>query len=189
MPPIALPPFLVELPRSPYFAVGIPIALGCLSGFPTYSVVTSSWYNGLKSPPGRPPRQVFPFVWPALYASMGWASHLAVRALDTSLTPSAKQDAEDGLGLYWAQLALNLAWTPIFFGLKNRLVGLVDLTALTGAAYYMTWKLHGPTNGQTTYFLAPYCAWLTFALYLNGGVWYLNRNYELKGKGKADPDI
>ncbi|KZT62201.1 TspO/MBR-related protein [Calocera cornea HHB12733] len=184
--PYQLPPLLVDLPRNPVLAVGIPLALGSLSGFSTYRVVSSAWYEGLKTPPGRPPRQVFPIVWPVLYAAMGYASHLAVHAIATSLSPTAKADAEEGLALYWGQLALNVAWTPIFFGLKNRLVGLVDLTALTGAAYYMTYKLHGPTNGQTTYFLAPYCAWLTFALYLNGGVWYLNRNYELKGKGKAD---
>ncbi|EJU06030.1 TspO/MBR-related protein, partial [Dacryopinax primogenitus] len=186
MPIIALPPLLVELPRSPILAVGIPIVLGSLSGFPTLKVAASSWYNGLKAPPGRPPRQVFAFVWPVLYAAMGYASHIAVRSLDNSLSPVTKQAAADGLALYWGQLALNLAWTPIFFGLKNRLVGLIDLSALTGAAYYMTYKLHEATEGKTTYFLGPYCAWLTFALYLNGGVWYMNRNYELKGKGKAD---
>jgi benzodiazapine receptor len=61
---------------------------------------------------------VFPVAWTTLYASMGYASYLATKALqsgDVSVRPRAYQ----GLVLYWGQLALNLAWTPLFFGLKQ----------------------------------------------------------------------
>ena len=50
---------------------------------------------------------------------MGYASHLAIQAYDNALTPATKDLAYTGLALYYGQLVLNLAWTPIFFGLKR----------------------------------------------------------------------
>ncbi|KAF5344079.1 hypothetical protein D9758_008868 [Tetrapyrgos nigripes] len=94
--------------------------------------------------------------------AMGYASHLAVKAFDASISPSAQDDLQLGLTLYYAQLAMNFAWTPLFFNSKRAL-----------------FDKH--TNGQTTYFLLPYCLWLTYATYLNGGIWWLN-----KGKPKHE---
>lgn len=69
---------------------------------------------------------------------------------------------------------------------------LVDIVTLTGTVYYMTvpnkakntrlfthltwfqYTLHGPTKGKSTWLLAPYCIWLTFATYLNSGFVWLN---------------
>jgi hypothetical protein len=42
---ISLPPLLLELPRNPAIAVGIPIVLGTLSGYPTGKVVKGPWYE------------------------------------------------------------------------------------------------------------------------------------------------
>ncbi|KAG8679907.1 hypothetical protein FRC09_018626, partial [Ceratobasidium sp. 395] len=117
-----------------------------------------------RAPPAKPPRQAFGIVWPILFASMGYASHLAIKSYDTSLSPAVKDAALTGLKMYWVQLGLNIGWTPLFFLLKQR-------------------TLHGPTDGNATYLLAPYCAWLTYATYLNGGYWWLNRGYDSKGPG------
>ncbi|KAI3612192.1 hypothetical protein WG66_012166 [Moniliophthora roreri] len=101
--------------------------------------------------PGRPPRQVFPIVWPIL----------------DSLTL--------GIALYYAQLFMNFAWSPLFFNAKQIGLALIDSALMAGTTYYMTKLLDEPTQSKTTYFLLPYCAWLTFATYLNGGIWWLNR--------------
>lgn len=44
------------------------------------------------------------------------------------------------------------------------------------------YTLHGPTKGKSTWLLAPYCAWLTFATYLNGGFVWLNRKNQKRPK-------
>ncbi|KAJ7047296.1 TspO/MBR-related protein [Mycena alexandri] len=169
-----LPQFLLSAARIPLVAVGLPLGLGLLSGYPTAQVVRSDWYKNLRTPPGRPPRQVFPIVWPLLYISMGYASHLTVKAMDGVLSPSLRSDCVTALSLYYAQLALNILWTPLFFGAKKTGLALIDSAMMAAATFYMT-KLVAPISPTASYLLLPYCAWLSFATYLNGGIWWLNR--------------
>ncbi|KAJ7754237.1 TspO/MBR-related protein [Mycena maculata] len=169
-----LPDFLLVAARVPIVAVGLPLGLGLLSGYPTAQVVRSDWYKKLRTPPGRPPRQVFPIVWPLLYISMGCASHLTVKALDNALSASVRSDCMLALSLYYTQLALNILWTPLFFGAKKTGIALIDSALMAATTFYMT-KLVAPLSPQASYFLLPYCAWLSFATYLNGGIWWLNR--------------
>jgi benzodiazapine receptor len=171
---IYIPSILLAIPRNPVTALGLPLAFGILSGIKTGDTVKSSWYKNLFFPPGNPPKQVFPIVWPILYLSMGYASHIAVKALDSATSPSTQADLQLGLALYYGQLVLNTVWSPIFFGARELGWGLVDITALLGTTLYMTKLLDGATDSKTTLFLVPYCAWLTFATYLNGGIWWLN---------------
>ncbi|KAJ6628688.1 TspO/MBR-related protein [Mycena sp. CBHHK59/15] len=176
---IQLPNFLLAAARVPVVAVGIPLGLGLLSGYPTAKVVRTDWYKNLRTPPGRPPRQVFPIVWPLLYLSMGYASHLTVKALDSTVSPSVRSDCKLALSLYYTQLALNLLWTPLFFGAKKTGTALIDSILMAAATFYMT-KLLDSTCPEASYLLLPYCAWLSFATYLNGGIWWLNRNQPKK---------
>ncbi|KAH8113241.1 TspO/MBR-related protein [Phellopilus nigrolimitatus] len=172
----------LSIARNPVTAVGLPLAIGTLSGLPTRKAVRGYWYNSLASPPGRPPSKTFPVAWSLLYIGMGYASHLAAKEIDSSFSSSTRDDASLGLALYYGQLGLNFLWTPLFFKLKKPGLALVDITALTGIVAYLTKTLHGPTGGKSTYFLAPYCAWLGFATYLNGGMWWLNRNKDIVKK-------
>lgn len=55
----------------------------------------------------------------SLYAGMGWAAHIAVKALDTSPHLSVRKAASNALVLWYAQFAINMAWTPLFFGAKK----------------------------------------------------------------------
>ncbi|KAK0230658.1 TspO/MBR-related protein [Armillaria fumosa] len=170
-----LPAILLDIPRNTVAAIGLPLCLGILSGSSTARVVRGDWYKNLRGPPGRPPRQVFPVVWLLLYLSMGYASHLAVNALDTASNPLTPSDVKLGIALYYAQLAMNFIWSPLFFNGKKLGFALVDSVLLAGTTFYMTKILDGLTKSQSTYLLLPYCAWLTFATYLNGGIWWLNR--------------
>lgn len=81
--------------------------------------------------------------------------------------------ARAGFAVYAVQLALNLAWSFLFFGF--RLIGwaLVDVVALLAAilaAVVLFWR-HDRMAGAL---LIPYAAWVAFAMLLNAALWRLN---------------
>lgn len=69
---------------------------------------------------------------------MGYASYLAVGALETSVLPSTKDALHLGLILYYGSLVLNIAWTPLFFLKKRTGAALVDSALLAGTVVYLT---------------------------------------------------
>lgn len=163
----SLPPVLLQLARNPAIAVGLPLVLGMADGQLTKSSL-KSWYPTLRQPPGEPPRWAFPVVWTTLYAGMGLASHVLVKALDTAVIGSpTSRLAMSALKLYWVQLALNMAWTPLFFGLRNPTLGLLDILPLTATTYALTAKA-AQVDPRLSLIFVPYCAWLSYASYLNG---------------------
>jgi len=164
--------YLNDVVRIPALAIGLPIFLGGASGLLTRKTV-DTWYEALKKPKGEPMRAAFPVVWTILYGSMGWASHLIISALDRSPSSQIRSISKTCLNLYWFQLLLNLSWTPIFFGLKKPLPALIDIITLTGTVYTLTAKLYD-VDRRAFYVFLPYSAWLTYATYLNAGVFWLN---------------
>ena len=121
------------------------------------------WYNLLSKPPFMPPNGIFGMVWGILYILLGVSAFLAFREKLNGKT----------LALFAGQLALNICWTPLFFGAQNLLGALLLLLAMLGELTYLFrafWKI----NRTAAYLLLPYCGWLIFALYLTTGVWWLN---------------
>ncbi|KAL5530690.1 hypothetical protein ACEPAF_6948 [Sanghuangporus sanghuang] len=174
------PSLLLSVSRNPVTSIGLPLAFGVLSGLPSTTAVQGQWYKSLEFPPGgRPSNRLFLTVWPFLYAGMGYASHLAVKAYDESLDSPTKEDAAYALKLYYIQLGLNFAWSSLFFVAKKPGLALIDITALTGTVACLTKLMHGPTNGVSTYLLVPYCAWLGYTTYLNAGIWWKNRTRQI----------
>ncbi|WWD05334.1 hypothetical protein V865_003407 [Kwoniella europaea PYCC6329] len=172
-----LPEILFDVARNPFLAVGLPIGLGMASGFATGQSSRSNWFKNMTPPPGNPPKEVFGPVWTILYGLMGYASHLTVRAFDSAVTPSGTAQADQALQLYYGQLLLNLLWTPTYFFFKQKELALGNILALFGTVTAMTVKMHNLyTPFSTTWFLAPYCAWLGYATYLNAGYVFLNRD-------------
>ena len=95
-------------------AVGLPMGLGFATGFLTRESKygpKGAWYKSLQKPEYNPPRWAFGVVWPLLYASMGWSSHLIVKALDRTPPGFGRDRTRFALGLYWTQLALNQSVT------------------------------------------------------------------------------
>ncbi|PWN51042.1 TspO/MBR-related protein [Violaceomyces palustris] len=184
-----LPTLLIDLPRNPIFAVGLPVTVGVLNGFLTRKSQygpESLWYKGLKKPSLNPPRHYFGIVWPALYVGMGYASHLTVKALDRTPPGFGRDKALHALTLYWAQLALNAAWSPVTFGFGQLGLGLVNLGALTGTIGYWIASLK-EVDINAAYLMIPYAAWSVFATYLNASLWWNNsgRNFYNRLVNKA----
>lgn len=100
-----------------------------------------------------------------------------------SRTPFDKKRADlpqQGATLYTAQLALNLIWMPLYFGLKRPIEATVDIVALTGLTGYLIY-IWGQVDEVAGWALVPYLGWLTFATYLSAGAGYLN-NWSFEGK-------
>lgn len=113
------------------------MTLGAASGLVTRTSV-DHWYPKQLKPPGEPPRKAFPIVWSLLYAGMGLASSRLVNAWDRSPSFLTRDNAKSALMAYGLQLALNLAWTPLFFGLQKPVPALVDIVALTVTNYRLS---------------------------------------------------
>lgn len=141
------------------------LAVSAIGGWVTAKSV-DTWYQALQKPSFNPPDWLFAPVWTLLYlmiAISGWRAW--------------RSPAQDGLrramAVYAAQLALNLAWSCVFFG--GRLIGpalgvillLLVAIGLNAALFWRTDRLAG-------WLLLPYAAWVAFAAALNFELWRLN---------------
>lgn len=125
------------------------------------------WYDGLDKAPWNPPGWVFGPAWTVLYVLMAVAAWLVAReGLD-------EQAVRTALGLYLAQLALNLAWSWLFFGARTPGWALVDILALcilAAATIVAFWRV----DTTAAFLLVPYLAWILYATSLNA--WIILRN-------------
>ena len=128
----------------------------------------SGWYEGLKKPRFTPPGAVFGPVWVTLYLLMGVAVFFVWRL---RLSTGAAQIA---FIVFWIQLALNILWSGLFFGLKSPAAGLVNIILLW-LAILINIILFFRVSVIAGVLLIPYLLWVSVATYLNAGIWRLNR--------------
>lgn len=126
-----------------------------------------SWYRTIEKPPWNPPDAVFGPVWTLLYVLMAVAAWLVARE------GIRRRDVRVALGVYAVQLALNLAWSVVFFGLESPGGGVVVIAALL-ASIVATIVLFRPVRPLAAWMLVPYLAWVAFAASLNVAVLVLN---------------
>jgi tryptophan-rich sensory protein len=137
-------------------------ALGSLEAEPSMQ----SWYFTLQKPELTPPNWIFGPMWTLLYAAMAVAAWLAWKTRWSSCRTR-------GLRLFGVQLFLNVTWTWIFFNQHRPDLALIDIAllwiaiALTAQAFY---KISQLAAGL----MVAYLAWVTYAGYLNWGIWRLN---------------
>lgn len=141
--------------------------LGAAGAFFTAQAIPE-WYAGLVKPPGTPPNWVFGPVWTALYALMG------VVLARVWLLPRETEGRRAALVWFGVQLAVNLAWTPVFFGMRQILAGLFVIGALVWAIR-MTVAAVARVDRKAAGLMWPYALWVAYATYLNAGIWFLNR--------------
>ena len=147
------------------FWLAICFAVAGLGGRWTAGQVTG-WYRTLARPAFAPPNWVFGPVWTLLYALMAIA---AWRVWLASPSPARSW----GLLLFLAQLALNLAWSWIFFRRHAIGAALVEIAVLWMAIGAATLAF-SRVDLVAAWLMAPYLAWVTFASALNAGFWRLN---------------
>jgi benzodiazapine receptor len=136
-------------------AAFVPAAIGAPFPAPDY-------YRRLNKPAWAPPPWIFGPVWTLLYAMIGTSAWLVSRR--------GGSGTRTALGLWWAQLALNAAWTPIFFGARNRGLALVEILA-TWVVIVATTIAFFTRRATAGLLLLPYLAWVTFASALSYAVW------------------
>ena len=141
----------------------ISLGMGGLSALLTQNAMEQ--YGGLRQPPLSPPGWLFPAVWFVLFVLMGVAAYLVWMRDSTG--------RNGALILYGAQLVFNFFWTLIFFNLQNYALAFFWLLALWLLILLTTLQFFKETTAAG-WLLVPYLAWVTFAGYLNAGVWLLN---------------
>jgi len=142
------------------------LAVGVLGGLVTYPEIPT-WYASLNKPSWTPPNWAFPVAWNILYAMMALSLWLL---WDRTPESGARSSA---IVLFCVQLALNAAWSPVFFGLHQTRFALAIIIALT-IAIAMTIVSAWRINKLAAILLVPYLAWVAYAATLNAGIVILN---------------
>ena len=139
--------------------------VGILGGFWTRPEIPR-WYRALTKPSFNPPSWIFAPVWTTLYLLMAIAAWLVFNAPDSSARTR-------GMALFLIQLALNLAWSWIFF--RRHAVGAAAVeVAILWCSIGATTLVFSQISATSAWLMSPYWAWVTFASVLNASIWRLN---------------
>ena len=144
--------------------LAIPLAVGGLAALLSGGMTD---YKQLNQPPLAPPGWLFPIVWTVLYLLMGYAAY---RVQVSGKDPVYIRRA---MLFYGLQLFLNFLWPIVFFRLEWQLAAFFLLLVLW-ALIYITMRLFSAIDEPAGDLLIPYILWVTFAAYLNLGVYLLN---------------
>jgi benzodiazapine receptor len=123
------------------------------------------WYAGLVKPSFNPPNWIFAPVWTTLFLLMAFSVWRILRLPRTSARRTA-------LALFFIQLALNAAWSWMFFAAHSPLLGIINIVPqwlviiATIVAFYRLDKI-------AAWCLFPLVAWVAFAAVLNLAIWRL----------------
>lgn len=146
-------------------AVAIPLLVGVASGF--FAGNSMGSFEQFEKPIFSPPGYLFPIVWTILYILMGIASWLVYTSgKDT-------EEVNNALFVYGVQLVVNFFWSIFFFRLEWYLFSFFWLILLWVLILYtlvLFWKVSRPAG----LLMIPYLLWVTYAGYLNLGIYLLN---------------
>ena len=145
--------------RKAAIAVPMIVIVGSLIGIVSNSGASDAWYAPLVKPDFQPPGWAFGAIWTALYTMMGISLATILNEPESPLRRRAS-------ALFVAQLALNYAWSPIFFGggmIDAGLLIICAIIALLVMTIITSWRIR-PLAGAL---LLPYLAWLCLAAALN----------------------
>jgi translocator protein len=161
---------MVRLTANDIAEFGAAVLLCEFAGFIGSMYTTRSipiWYVVLRKPLATPPSSVFSTVWIVLFALMGISLFLVWRK--RTLKRPLKRESMT----FSIQLILNILWSIVFFTFHSILGGLVVI-AILWLAVFLTMTSFFGVSKTAAYLLVPYLLWITFALYLNAGIWALN---------------
>jgi len=134
----------------------------------TASIEAPAFYASLQKPSWAPSASVFGPVWTVLYAMMGVAAWLVwrERRMHRNRVPTA-------IAWFLIQLALNAAWSWVFFVWHQGELAVLDI-ALLWIALAITVNTFLRIRVAAGLLLLPYLAWVTFATALTIAVWHHN---------------
>jgi tryptophan-rich sensory protein len=160
---------LAALRSKDWIALALFLALCLGVGAVGSAIVQTSiatWYADLVKPSFNPPNEVFPVVWTVLYAMMAVAAWRIWRTAD----PETRRWP---LTLFALQLAINLGWTVVFFGLQKIDSALAAIVVLDVGVTVTTLAFR-TLDRAAARLMMPYLAWVLFATLLNVSIWRLN---------------
>lgn len=147
------------------FCLLIPLASGGLSALLTMGAMRD--FSTLNQPPLSPPGWLFPVAWTILYLLMGLASYLVL------VSGARHNEIGHAITVYALQLVVNFLWSPIFFNRQAFLLAFLWLVLLW-VLILITIRRFSAISSLAGRLLIPYLAWVTFAGYLNLGIFLLN---------------
>lgn len=139
------------------------LAVGGLGGFVTTPAI-DGWYRTIAKPDWTPPDWVFAPVWTVLYVMMAVAAWLVWKTQDR-IAPA--------MVLFFSQLALNFAWSLLFFGARSPGTALIEISFLWLSVLATMLAFFGRSRPAGWLFV-PYLAWVSFAAALNFAIWRMN---------------
>lgn len=167
--------------RYALFTVPAILLLGTLSGVASNSGYENDWFAALAKPSIMPPSRAFPVAWTSLYILLGLALALVLHARGARGRGLA-------IALFLVQLALNFAWSPVFFGAHQvwPAFGLiVAMIVLAGIAALLFARIRALAGAL----MIPYLAWLLFAAALNFQIAQLNPGAAALVPAQSSADI
>jgi benzodiazapine receptor len=146
------------------------VLLGFLSGRSVPVGSESAWYQALVKPALTPPGWAFPVAWTTLYILIGLALAMILNARGAAMRGTA-------IALFVAQFALNLAWTPVFFGLHKIGLSVMIIVAMLALSIAAT-IVFARIRKAAAWLMVPYMVWISFAGMLAYGIGALNPDAE-----------
>lgn len=136
------------------------LSLGMISGYLSHAG-DNSWYQSLIKPYFNPPSWIFSPIWTILYIMLG------VTFVKLWQQRNSNQMA---LYLFVFQFALNLAWSPLFFGLHRIDLAFINIIVMWLSTIFVLIL----SNNKIRALMLPYLFWISFATLLNYEIYYLN---------------
>ena len=161
--------------------VPLVLLLGTLSGRAAGSGDGNAWFEALEKAGFMPPGWAFGAAWTFLYILLGLALAMLLHA-------RGARGRGLVVGLFLVQLAMNYAWSPLFFGAHQvgaALALILAMIALTLVLIVLAWRIR---RGAALLML-PYVAWLCFAAALNFAIGQLNPEASELAPQPASTDI
>lgn len=145
--------------RIALFTVPAIVLIGTLVGRLSNTGSGNPWYDALDLPDFQPPGWAFGLVWPILYICLGLALAMLIHARGAPRRGTI-------IALFLLQLAINYAWSPVFFVLHQVTLALGMIGAMMMLSAILI-ALMRPVRGAAALLMLPYVAWLCFAAALN----------------------
>lgn len=163
------------------FTVPLILLLGFLSARLVPSGDLNPWYQRLARPAGMPSEAAISAIWGVLYVLLGLALALVVNARGSRMRGPA-------ITLFVVQMAVSLAWSPVFFGLHQvtAALAILGVTLVLGLA---TALLFARVRGGAALLMVPYLAWICYAAFLLYQIHMLNPDASRIAPGRASDQI